>query len=72
MNRQLLLNATALQRDAFYNDIIDVGNPIDSSSAAIGANEFNQLNDPTQFLTPNDLISQRSSPDFMQGGITAL
>jgi len=27
-----------------------------------------QMGDTTQFLTPNDLISQRSSPDFMPGG----
>ena len=37
-------------------------------SSGMGTGEFGQMGDPTQFLTPNDLISQRSSPDFMPGG----
>ncbi len=36
-------------------------------SSGMGPGEFGQMGDPTQFLTPNDLISQRSSPDFMPG-----
>ena len=34
----------------------------------MGPGDFGQLGDPTQFLSSNDLISQRSSPDFMPGG----
>ncbi|KAK4030877.1 hypothetical protein OUZ56_024264 [Daphnia magna] len=37
-------------------------------SSGMGGGEFGQMSDPTQYLTPNDLISQRSSPDFMPGG----
>jgi len=45
-----------------------MGNPMDPSSGMGPGGEFNQLGDPTQFLSTNDLISQRSSPDFMPGG----
>ena len=41
---------------------------MDPSSGMGGGGEFGQMGDPTQYLTPNDLISQRSSPDFMPGG----
>lgn len=44
-----------------------MGNVMDPSSG-MGGGEFGQMGDPTQYLTPNDLISQRSSPDFMPGG----
>ena len=44
-----------------------MGNSMDPSSG-MGPGEFGQLGDPTQFLSTNDLISQRSSPDFMPGG----
>ena len=44
-----------------------MGNGMDPSSG-MGGGEFGQMGDPTQYLTPNDLISQRSSPDFMPGG----
>ena len=39
-------------------------------TSGMGSGEFSggQMGDTTQFLTPNDLISQRSSPDFMPGG----
>ena len=43
-----------------------MGNGMDPSS--MGPGDFGQLGDPTQFLSSNDLISQRSSPDFMPGG----
>jgi len=43
-----------------------MGNGMDPSS--MGPADFGQLGDPTQFLSSNDLISQRSSPDFMPGG----
>ena len=41
-------------------------------SSGMGGGEFGQMGDPTQYLTPNDLISQRSSPDFMPGGTILL
>lgn len=48
-----------------------MGNSMDPSSG-MGGGEFGQMGDPTQYLTPNDLISQRSSPDFMPGGKNSL
>lgn len=44
-----------------------MGNGMDPSSG-MGGGEFGQMGDPGQYLNPNDLISQRSSPDFMPGG----
>lgn len=44
-----------------------MGNGMDPASGMAGG-EFGQMSDPNQYLTPNDLISQRSSPDFMPGG----
>lgn len=44
-----------------------MGNGMDPSSG-MGGGEFGQMGDGAQYLNPNDLISQRSSPDFMPGG----
>ena len=55
-----------------YN--IGMGSGMDQSSGmqqqqqGAGDQFSGQMGDTTQFLTPNDLISQRSSPDFMPGG----
>ena len=48
---------------------IGMGSYMDQSSGMGAGDQFSgQMGDTTQFLTPNDLISQRSSPDFMPGG----
>lgn len=74
--RLLVLNLKSFDKatkwSCYYSALVQLslalGVGLDPSSG-IGVAEFGQqMGDQSQFLTPSDIISQRSSPDFMPGG----